>query len=115
MKVQKACEIVDNPYYTAIKYADGRSECYGLIPVTNLSINSTVGSLYYATINSHAFPTGLFIDEPVVNATYLPDTDFTAFVFGVDRLTSSPRIYLARGNEATLNGNVALYAIGRWK
>ena len=119
IQLQKAYEVVDDPYYTAIKYPDGRSECYRNVPVEDLNLlnSSASGSIYMGTIRSYNFPVGLFIEEPVVNATYVASDGYMAFIYGINKVTADGMgdIYLGRGNTATLNGYVSLHAIGHWK
>ena len=118
VRFAKPYQIVDDPYWTAIKYPDGRSECYRLAPVVNLQTSMAAsGGIYYGKLSSYAFPTGLFIDTPVLEATFLSGDGYLAFIFGVEGTTATNPggITLGRGDNATLNGYVALRAIGRWK
>ena len=118
VRFAKPYQIGDDPYWTAIKYPDGRSECYRLAPVENVQTNMTVGGgIHYGVLASYKFPNGLFIDTPVLEATFLSGDEYLAFVFGVTGTTAAGpgTITLGRGDNATLNGYVALRAIGRWK
>lgn len=118
VRFAKPYQIVDNQNWTAIKYPDGRSECYRLVPVVNLQTSMEAsGGIYYGRISSYGFPTGLFIDTPVLEATFLSGDGYLAFVFGVTgtTATSAGAVELGRGDNATLNGYVSLRAIGRWK
>lgn len=118
VRFAKPYQIVGDPYWTAIKYPDGRSECYRLVPVVNLQTSMVAsGGIYYGTLSSYGFPTGLFIDTPVLEATFLSDGSYLAFIFGVTGTTATNpgSITIGRGDNATLSGNVAVRAIGRWK
>ena len=118
VRFAKPYQIVDDQNWKAIKYPDGRSECYRLIPVVNLQTSMTAsGGIYYGEVRSYGFPTGLFIDTPVIEATFLSGDEYLAFVFGAtgSTATNPGTITLGRGDNATLNGYVALRAIGRWK
>lgn len=118
VRFAKPYQIVDDQNWTAIKYPDGRSECYRLAPVVNLKASMTAGGgIYYGRLSSYGFPSGLFIDTPVLEATFLSGDGNLAFVFGVTGVTatSAGTIALGRGDNATLNGYVSLRAIGRWK
>lgn len=117
VRFAKPYQIVDDPYWTAVKYPDGRSECYRLVPVENVQTNRAVGGIHYGELDSYEFPNGLFIDTPVLETTFLSDGSYLAFIFGVrgTTATNSGRISLGRGDNVTLNGYVAIRAIGRWK
>lgn len=118
VRFAKPYQIVDDPYWTAVKYPDGRSECYRLVPVENVQTNmAVVGGIHYGVLASYEFPNGLFIDTPVLETTFLSDGSYLAFIFGVEGTTATNpgRISLGRGDNVTLNGYVAIRAIGRWK
>lgn len=119
IQLQKAYEVVDDPYYTAIKYPDGRSECYRNVPVVDLNLYSSqsAGNICMGTIRSYNFPVGLFIEAPVVNATYVASDGYMAFIYGINKVSADGMgdIYLGRLNTATLNGYVSFRAVGRWK
>lgn len=119
VRFAKPYQIVDDPYWTAVKYPDGRSECYRMVPVENLQTNMVAnGGIHYGVLASYEFPNGLFIDTPVLEATFLSDNSgYLAFIFGVTGTTATKpgSITVGRGDNATLNGNVAVRAIGRWK
>lgn len=117
VRFAKPYEIVDDPYWTAIKYPDGRSECYRLVPVENVQTSIAAGGVYYGMVRSPDFPTNLFISVPVVEATFLSDGSKLAFLFGISgtSATNVGNITLGRNDITTLNGYVAIRAIGRWK
>lgn len=118
VRFAKPYQIVDNQNWTAIKYPDGRSECYRLVPVVNLRTSiAASGGIYYGTVSSYGFPTGLFIDTPMIEATFISGDGYLAFVFGVTGTSATDvgNIALGRNDSATLNGYVAIRAIGRWK
>lgn len=118
VRFAKPYQIVDDPYWTAVKYPDGRSECYRLVPVENVQTNMAVGGgIHYGVLAGYEFPNGLFIDTPVLETTFLSDGSYFAFIFGVEGTTATKpgRISLGRGDNVTLNGYVAIRAIGRWK
>ena len=117
VRFAKPYQIVDDQNWTAIKYPDGRSECYRLVPVENVQTSiAASGGIYYGIVRSD-FPTDLFISVPVVEATFLSDGSKLAFLFGISgtSATNVGNIALGRNDSTTLNGYVAIRAIGRWK
>ena len=117
VRFAKPYQIVDDKNWTAIKYPDGRSECCRLVPVENVQTSFAAGGIYYGTVKTYDFPTDLFISVPIVEATFLSDGSKLAFIFGISgtSATNVGNITLGRIDSTTLNGYVALQAIGRWK
>ena len=60
-------EVIKGDTGTAIKYADGRMECYGLASYENATF-TTVGNVYYRALGSVRFPV-VFKEAPCVVAT----------------------------------------------
>lgn len=118
VRFAKPYQNVDDQNWTAIKYPDGRSECWRLVPVENVQTSIVAsGGIYYGTVRSCDFPTNLFISVPIVEATFLSDGSKLAFLFGISGTSAANvgNIALGRNDSTTLNGYVALRAIGRWK
>ena len=114
---QKSCEIIEAENYTAIKYADGRSEFIYECAVTDLNINTPVGSAYYGMAQCGSFPNGLFISKPKVNVTFVADDTNGAAVYGVRNVsnTSAGNVPLVRVEQGVVNGYLSYFAYGFWK
>lgn len=116
-QLQKSCEVIGGDNYTSIKYADGRSEFIYECEVTDLNINTPVGSAFYGMVQCGHFPNGLFISKPKVNVTFVADDTNGAAVYGVRNVsnTSAGNVSLIRVEKGVVNGYLSYFAYGFWK
>ena len=104
--------IITNANGTAIKYPDGRMECYGSITKVE-NISNAYGSSYYGNFEV-SFPTS-FIEKPTITTTAQNGTDivltalYTSYVSGCGVFLQCARSIT--NAEVTIN----YIAKGRWK
>lgn len=103
-----------NWYYR--KWNSGRAECWGNIPI-NTAITSSIGSLYYAAIENIAFPSGLFINKPLVFANSTSTAVLTVAIRGSTTTKSVFGINLMYpvSYPNAITWEVAVEARGTWK
>ncbi len=103
-----------NWYYR--KWNSGRAECWGNIPI-NTAITSSIGSLYYAAIENIAFPSGLFINKPLVFANSTSTDVLTVAIRGSTTTKSVFGINLMYpvSYPNAITWEVAVEARGTWK
>ena len=103
-----------NWYYR--KWNSGRAECWGNIPI-NTAITSSIGSIYYAEIENIAFPSGLFINKPLVFANSTSTAVLTVAIRGSTTTKSVFGINLMYpvSYPNAITWEVAVEARGTWK
>lgn len=103
-----------NWYYR--KWNSGRAECWGNIPI-NTAITSSIGSIYYAAIENIAFPSGLFINKPLVFASSTSTAVLTVAIRGSTTTKSVFGINLMYpvSYPNAITWEVAVEARGTWK
>lgn len=103
-----------NWYYR--KWNSGLAECWGNIPI-NTAITSSIGSLYYAAIENIAFPSGLFINKPLVFANSTSTAVLTVAIRGSTTTKSVFGINLMYpvSYPNAITWEVAVEARGTWK
>ena len=103
-----------NWYYR--KWNSGRAECWGNIPI-NTAITGSIGSIYYAAIENIAFPSGLFINKPLVFANSTSTAVLTVAIRGSTTTKSVFGINLMYpvSYPNAITWEVAVEARGTWK
>jgi hypothetical protein len=103
-----------NWYYR--KWNSGRAECWGNIPI-NTAITGSIGSIYYAAIENIAFPSGLFINKPLVFANSTSTAVLTVAIRGSTTTKSVFGINLMypMSYPNAITWEVAVEARGTWK
>lgn len=103
-----------NWYYR--KWNSGRAECWGNIPI-NTAITGSIGSIYYAAIENIAFPSGLFINKPLVFANSMSTAVLTVAIRGSTTTKSVFGINLMypMSYPNAITWEVAVEARGTWK
>lgn len=103
-----------NWYYR--KWNSGRAECWGNIPI-NTAITGSIGSIYYAAIENIAFPSGLFINKPLVFANSTSTAVLTVAIRGSTTTKSVFGINLMYpvSYPNAITWEVAVEAKGTWK
>ena len=103
-----------NWYYR--KWNSGRAECWGNIPI-NTAITDSIGSIYYAAIENIAFPSGLFINKPLVFANSTSTAVLTVAIRGSTTTKSVFGINLMYpvSYPNAITWEVAVEARGTWK
>lgn len=103
-----------NWYYR--KWNSGRAECWGNIPI-NTAITDSIGSIYYAAIENIAFPSGLFINKPLVFANSTSTAVLTVAIRGSTTTKSVFGINLMYpvSYPNAITWEVAVDARGTWK
>lgn len=103
-----------NWYYR--KWNSGRAECWGNIPI-NTAITDSIGSIYYAAIENISFPSGLFINKPLVFANSTSTAVLTVAIRGSTTTKSVFGINLMYpvSYPNAITWEVAVEARGTWK
>lgn len=106
-----------------IKYSNGMAMCYGTLQAKVTQWTSW-GQMYYATMHSFTYPTGLFIEKPTIQVQAKMGYGTNGDLFGVgfsnstsyDTLSQTPRMYALRPTTG-LTGNIYYHivAYGKWK
>lgn len=102
------------------KWADGTMECNNHINITNLSVSSSWGGIYFGnTLNSSNTQwVQPFIDKPKVSLT-IDDNGASSYAFPVSVGSVEPtyfrRITIGKGSSGSWSGTIHIRAIGRWK
>lgn len=106
-----------------IKYSNGMAMCYGTLQAKVTQWTSW-GQMYYATMHSFTYPTGLFIEKPTIQVQAKMGYGTSGDLFGVgfsnstsyDTLSQTPRMYALRPTTG-LTGNIYYHivAYGKWK
>ena len=117
----KVVESGTSGMWTYRKWSDGTAECWGIVSkTTNFAV--WAAPIYYGTTytGNQAYPTNLFISEPVVTALMQHGGGADVWL-GLDSQnpannTRSPSFYPLRLNttgQATYK--VGIHAIGKWR
>lgn len=103
------------------KWSDGTAECWGKRTGT-MGAFTAWGSIFSQNIDAVNYPSGLFIEAPIVQAdVYSAGLNFVSGTNpdnGAATASKTPNITLVRGTSATGSSYpyvVDYYAIGRWK
>lgn len=105
------------------KWNSGLSECFGTTPQKTYELTYSWGALYHtpldnaeANLNSVAYPEGLFVSVPSVQATPLR---YSQAVMIMPRSqgsrSASPDYYIVSALSGTYTTSINLYCTGRWK
>ena len=98
------------------KWNSGRAECWGNIGITT-AITSSIGSMYYAAVENIAFPSGLFLNKPLVFANATSTAVLTVAIRGSTTTKSVFGINLIYpvSYPTSITWEVAVEAKGTWK
>lgn len=94
-------------YWTYRKWNSGIAECWGTFPTT----------FPLGTRNARYsdFPTGLFVESPVLNANCLLTNTTSAQVNYTETSSTGWTTYIYGDGSGTVNCSIYLQAMGRWK
>lgn len=98
------------------KWSNGTAECWKRIS-GGVSVTTQWGNgLYYGTIPSQNFPSGLFKETPVVSYQNLGGTSLICMNSTDTSITGTGSIQVARGtSNANASYSIGIFAIGIWK
>lgn len=103
--------IITNANGTAVKYPDGRMECYGSI-TKNVAITQNYMNVFFRTWDI-VFPLS-FVDVPVVTTTADCNSDIvTTGLYA--RYTTGYGVFLQCVKQVTVEVTINYIAKGRWK
>lgn len=113
-------EIIENTNGVAVKYPDGRLECYHAIDLGNLNFDRAYGSIYLCTALgtfSWDFPVAFKETPKVYPSVVIPGGVGGVSITGESTTTNSGDMYLwhAISYSFTKSTKVMLHAIGYWK
>lgn len=102
--------------WTYRKWNSGIAECWGEYPLAYTSFLAWGSALYYTQpYRSLSFPSGLFVDIPVVNGARVRGVDGW---FGVESINKDTlnNLYMMRPTSVGAGTtNIGIIAKGRWK
>lgn len=101
--------------WTYRKWNSGIAECWGKSEQISRTFNNPLGSGYYGAKYTATYPSGLFIDTPVVDASIY---DAGAVIGWVAVSTNNPttvEVYFGSLINVTKNVQAHFNAKGRWK
>lgn len=96
-----------------IKYADGTMICTKNVSAV-VNINTAVGNLFYGAVELGDYPQN-FIDSPIPNITIGKNRNIILGGVGDNSSASAGSIWVFRVNSTSVDMDVFITAIGRWK
>lgn len=99
------------------KWADGTAECWGRTAAKNYAVTSAYVNGWYANLDQVTFPSGLFVDAPIVNATRAETGSGAALLFpSLHTVTSTGfKGFIGSVSSGTYSVSLSIMAKGRWK
>lgn len=99
------------------KWTDGTAECWGRTAAKNYAVTSPYVNGWYANLDQITFPSGLFVDAPIVNATRAETGSGAALLFpSLHTVTSTGfKGFIGSVSSGTYSVSLSIMAKGRWK
>lgn len=103
--------------WTYRKWSDGTAECWGRTAAKSYAVTSAYVNGWYANLDRVTFPTGLFVNAPIVNATRGETGGATALLFPSLHTIDSTGFggYIGSISSGTYTLTLSVMATGRWK
>lgn len=107
-------EIGTDGIWTYEKWASGKAVCYGSVTETNVAMTSAEGYGYYCPAKSYSYPTGLFIEDPVLSPIPQGQSRLVSFGLSVNNKNTFAGYYWCT-ISVTMTVYCHFYAVGKWK
>lgn len=100
------------------KWHSGKVECWGRSSVS-VNISEPWGAIYYGSVDSYAYPSGLFTSAPMCQVTAEFGSTLQAAwlcIAGASTIENAPAVWFCRPMvEENAGFDILYYAIGTWK
>lgn len=108
-------EVGTEGIWTYVKYADGRAECYGQQSINWGTGTAWAGGYYHTQIGTIDFPSGLFAEDPLLNAFTIGSV--IGAVVGATTTEDGTSIVMLNGDPSGSKKAypVGFIAKGKWK
>ena len=99
--------------WTYRKWNSGVAECWGRYAPGSMASTAKWGNIYYGTISSINFPSGLFNAAPITNCECENSNGWV--IHNAPTATAFPSSYLCTATSITTTPYLSIRAIGKWK
>lgn len=99
--------------WTYRKWNSGVAECWGRYQPGSVASTTKWGNIYYGTISSVNFPSGLFNAAPITNCECENSNGWV--IHNAPTATAFPSSYLCTATSITTTPYLSIRAIGKWK